>query len=88
MSKAWPCLAAVLALGCADSEGARRALETDGYSQIEITGWRLNSCPPASSAATGFAARHPLGHPVTGYVCGGLYGGDTIALDPADLEAN
>lgn len=61
--------------------GANRALDSAGYSQIQITGFRFFGCGEDDNFRTGFAAVGPTGKPVTGVVCGGFLKGSTIRLD-------
>lgn len=72
-------LAALLALGaCTDSEGARKALEGAGYSDIHIEGYQLTGCGESDWTSTGFTAKGPTGKQVDGVVCGGWPKGSTI----------
>lgn len=72
---------AVVLLGCTNGEGAVRALEGAGYTNIKITGYRVFGCSEDDLSHTGFTATGPSGKPVTGVVCGGLLKGATIRTD-------
>lgn len=72
-------LAALLALAaCTDSDGARKALEGAGYSDIKMTGYNAFSCSEDDQYKTGFIAKGPTGKPVSGTVCSGVFKGSTI----------
>lgn len=70
----------ILLASCTDSSDARRVLENDGYTDIEMTGYRPFMCSDDDTYKTGFKAKKN-GHVVTGAVCGGLLKGNTIRLD-------
>lgn len=74
-------LSVAILAGCTSSDGATRALDSAGYSQIQITGFRFFGCGEDDNFRTGFAAVGPTGKPVTGVVCGGFLKGSTIRLD-------
>lgn len=72
-------LTALVALaGCSDSDGARKALEGAGYSDIQIGGYQFTGCGESDWTSTGFTAKGPTGKPVDGVVCGGWPKGSTI----------
>jgi hypothetical protein len=56
---------------CTDEDGARRTLETAGYTDIVITGYEFWSCGD-DQRHTCFDARGLNGAPVHGCVCSGL----------------
>jgi len=58
-------------LGCSSEADAKRALESSGYSHIELTGTRWFGCGE-NETADGFQATNPRGQQVTGIVCCGL----------------
>lgn len=65
---------------CADAEGARETLESNGYKNIETTGYRwLDGGDDAY--VCGFRATSPAGVPVTGCVSHGFWKGSTIRFD-------
>lgn len=64
---------AVLALsGCSDAKTARHALDAEGYTDIEITGWSPFSCSDDDTFSTGFVATNSKGKRVRGTVCSGI----------------
>lgn len=67
--------------GCIDSAGTTRVLRQQGYSEVEITGWRPLSCGKDDTFATGFRAKSPSGEEVTGVVTRGIFKGSTVRLD-------
>jgi hypothetical protein len=75
-------LLAGLMLGCSQPDKAVRILTEEGYTHVEITGWRPFSCGKDDDFATGFRAISPSGHEVTGVVCSGfLFKAATVRLD-------
>lgn len=66
--------AMLLALtACSSSNDARHALESAGYTDIQITGWSPFSCSEDDTFSTGFIAKNPAGQTVKGTVCSGLF---------------
>ena len=75
-------LAALALAGCTDADGAIRALEAAGYTDIHITGYRLFGCSDDDWVRTGFAATGADGKLVSGIVCSGLFfKGQTIRTE-------
>lgn len=74
-------LAIALPYGCARPDEATRVLYQQGYTNIEITGWRPFAKADSDTFSTGFQAISPSGEPVTGAVCSGWLKGATIRLD-------
>lgn len=75
-------LAFVFLTGCTDPKGATRVLESNGYTEIEITGWRPFMKSKGDYYSTGFKAKSSNGKIVTGSVTGGLiFKGNTIRFD-------
>lgn len=68
-------------VGCTNGDGAVRALEGAGYTNIKITGYRITGCHDDDTFRTGFRATGPSGKLVTGVVCSGILKGSTIRLD-------
>ncbi len=62
----------VLMFGCTDKDGARSILQSQGYTDVQITGYEFTSCGKDDSLHTGFSAKSPAGIQVTGAVCCGL----------------
>lgn len=73
-------LIAVTALlaGCSDDDTARRALEAHGYTNIEITGYKMFGCGKDDTYRTGFRAVSQAGTVVEGVVCSDLFKGATV----------
>lgn len=67
--------------GCTKPKDATRVLEQQGYSDIQITGWRPFMADKNDVFSTGFKAKSPNGSEVTGAVTRGIFKGSTIRLD-------
>jgi len=67
--------------GCSQPEQATRVLQQQGYTEIEITGWRPMMAGKDDTYSTGFRAKSPSGAIVTGAVTSGVFKGSTIRLD-------
>lgn len=63
-------LAATIA--CTDENGARRALNAQGFTDIKVTGYSYFGCGKDDQYHTGFTARNSMGTPVEGVVCCGI----------------
>ena len=63
---------------CTDESSSRHALESSGYTDIQITGWEPFSCLDSDTFATGFTAKNPQGTSVSGVVCCGWMKNCTI----------
>lgn len=66
---------------CTDADGTRRTLSAQGYTDIEITGFRPFMKGKDDTFSTGFKAKSPGGQVVTGAVTRGYLKGSTIRLD-------
>lgn len=64
-------LLTVLLAGCTAEDDSRRALESSGYSDIEVGGYAWLSCGKDDSFSTRFTAKNPAGQTVSGAVCCG-----------------
>lgn len=71
----------VLTTGCTDPRGTTRVLEQNGYTDVEITGWRPFAGDKGDYFSTGFRAKSVIGTEVTGTVTSGWFKGKTIRLD-------
>ena len=60
-----------LMAGCTSEPDARRALESEGFTDIEITGYRWFGCGRDDQYQTGFSAINPRGKRIEGVVCSG-----------------
>lgn len=54
---------------CTDEAAARRTLDDEGYTDVQITGFRWFGC--GDDTSTGFTAKNTKGKPVDGVVCCG-----------------
>jgi hypothetical protein len=63
---------AVWALACTNPEGARKALESSGFTHIELQGFSMG-CGKGDYSADAFTAINPIGKPVSGTVCCGAW---------------
>ncbi len=59
--------------GCTDESNTRRTLESAGYTDIQTTGYSWFECGKDDTYHTGFTAKNPLGKPVSGTVCCGMW---------------
>lgn len=73
---------AVLGLsGCTKPDSARKLLEREGFTDIQITGLRFFGCSEDDWFKTGFKAKKN-GQGATGVVCAGLlFKGATVRFD-------
>lgn len=67
--------------GCSDPEGTERVLRQQGFTEVEVTGWRPLSASKGDVYSTGFRAKAPNGESVTGAVTSGFWKGHTVRLD-------
>lgn len=63
------CILFFLCFSCMDEENARKQLKQEGYTDIEITGYRPLYCFPQEKISTGFIAKDSKGIEHTGSVC-------------------
>lgn len=70
----------MLISSCSDPENAERVLQSNGYTNIEITGWEPLMKSEDDMYSTGFRATSPSGQIVEGVVTGGMLKGNTIRL--------
>lgn len=66
-------LLAMCLMGCTDPGDARRILESQGFKNIQFTGYSFFACSKDDTFHTGFKALSPVGTPVAGTVCAGLF---------------
>ena len=59
--------------GCYSGKDARKALEAQGFTNIEITGHAWFACSKNDTFATSFTATNPQGKRVSGAACSGLF---------------
>ncbi len=65
---------------CTNVGGAEELLRKEGYTDVEITGYRFFDCSKDDTFHTGFKAKKN-GNVITGVVCEGLLKGKTIRYD-------
>lgn len=66
-------LAVAALLGaCTDEAATIRAVEAQGFTDVETTGWAPWSCSDDDFFETGFTATNPAGQRVSGAVCCGF----------------
>lgn len=71
---------AIVTSSCTNDNGARKALEAQGFSNIQLTGWAAAMCGE-DDTCTGFVATGPTGRRVEGAVgCGYWFKGCTIRI--------
>jgi len=64
--------------GCTDASKAKQALRSQGFTNIEITGYEFFECGEDDQFHTGFKATNPNGVRIKGTVCSGILKGATI----------
>jgi len=64
-------LISIFLLSCTNEDAARKALENQGFTNIQITGYEPFSCSDSDGTSTGFSATNPNGKNVSGAVCCG-----------------
>lgn len=74
-------LALFIPYACQSPEAARKTLEDNGFTHVEITGYKWFTCDEKDTFSTGFKATSPSGKQVSGVVCGGFLKGNTIRFD-------
>ena len=74
-------LMALALTACTNNETATRVLQENGDTEIEMTGYRYFGCSKDDQFHTGFNAKSPNGHVVSGIVCGGFLKGSTIRFN-------
>lgn len=59
---------------CDDEAGSQRALQAQGFTNVQFHGHAFWGCSKGDNSAIDFTATNPLGQPVAGTVCcGGKY---------------
>jgi hypothetical protein len=61
-----------LGVGCTDEKGARKALEAQGFTEVQTDGWAGPFVCGDDWNATDFVAKNAEGKTVTGTACSGL----------------
>ena len=70
-------IALVLA-GCTDAPTARKVLESQGYTDVQIGGYSFFGCSESDQFHTEFTAKGMNGKQVSGVVCSGWMKGATV----------
>ena len=71
----------LMPVACTSPSTAQRTLEENGYTHVQLTGYRWFVCDSHDAFSTGFTAISPAGKPVSGAVCAGWFKGNTIRFD-------
>ncbi len=74
-------ISGLLGTGCSRPDTTKIFLERQGYTQVEITGWRPFMKDKNDFFSTGFRAKNQNGVWVTGAVSEGILKGKTIRFD-------
>lgn len=71
-------VAAIALFSCADESGARNALTSAGFTEIQLQGYDFFACGKGDDFATKFTASNVRGQKISGVVCCGIVKGCTI----------
>lgn len=74
-------LFAITLPGCTQPNEAEYLLRTQGFKNIQVTGYNFFACSEDDMFHTGFSAIAPNGQRVSGTVCGGWLKGKTVRFD-------
>jgi hypothetical protein len=66
--------------GCTDEDGAIKAAESEGFTNIRIDGYKFFGCGDDDRFHTEFHATNAKGKEVHGVVCGGILKGSTVRI--------
>jgi len=66
-------LATLLLAGCYSTNDAKKALESQGFTDVKVTGHAWFACGKSDTFATSFEATNANGKRVSGAVCSGLF---------------
>lgn len=72
---------ALCLLGCTDAPKTTNLLQSQGYTQVQTTGYSFFGCGENDLWRTGFTAKSPNGSYVEGVVCEGIFKGQTVRFD-------
>ena len=75
------CICLIFVYGCTDAPKARSVLNSQGFKEVNITGYNFMACSKDDFYSTGFTATTSAGTRVSGTVCTGLFKGSTIRFD-------
>lgn len=65
-------LLALSLTACSNHGDAVKALEAQGFTDVQTTGWSAFACSKDDFYSTGFTATNPQGKRVSGTVCSGM----------------
>ncbi len=71
-------IVAVMLSACTSGDKAREVLAAQGFTNIQITGYKVFGCSEDDTFHTGFVAKAPNGTTVSGVVCSGFLKGSTV----------
>lgn len=75
-------LAAIALSGCGVNEvKGKRALESQGYTNVKIEGFSFFGCGEKDTFRSAFSATGTNGAKVTGVLCSGMFKGITVRMD-------
>jgi len=72
---------ALILSGCTKPDAARQALESNGFTNIQLDGYSIFGCGKDDYFSDKFTATGANGKQVTGVVCSGWFKGSTIRMD-------
>lgn len=67
--------------GCTDPRAANKALDDMGFTDVQMTGYRIFTCGKDYTFHTGFSAKNARGKIITGAVCSSWLGGSAVKFD-------
>ena len=67
--------------GCTDAPEAQKVLKSQGYTQVQTTGYQFFGCGKDDGWHTGFTAVSQNGTRVEGVVCSGFLKGATVRFN-------
>lgn len=67
--------------GWTKKDETQKILSSQGFTDVEITGFRFLGCDEKDFFHTGFVATSPNGQRIKGVVCAGWFKGSTIRFD-------
>ena len=74
-------IAAILASCGVNPEKGKKVLESQGYTDVEITGYSWTGCSKDDSFASNFTAKGANGQSVEGSLCSDWFKGITVRFD-------
>jgi hypothetical protein len=75
------CVIMTLVVGCTAQDKSKKVLESQGYTEVQMTGYSMFSCDENDSYSDEFTAKSPNGVKVQGAVCSGIFKGYTIRFE-------